>query len=91
MHLSSGRPESEIPSLNKKAYEFLYHRTGYYAKPDPVFMSKKKFNFDPIAIKNITLKLVVPKTVLKISVIILMIFFLNIFINLNYIGHHKGL
>lgn len=62
MHLSSGRNESEIPSLNKKAYEFIYNKTGYYAKPDQS-LSKRKYNFDPIGMKNIHLKLVVPKTV----------------------------
>ena len=62
MHLSSGRKETEIPSLNKKAYEHLYSKTGYYAKPD-VALTKKKYDFDPIGIKSINLKLVIPKTV----------------------------
>jgi hypothetical protein len=65
MYLSSGQKEYEIPSLNKRAYETIYNKTGYYAKPDISF-SKKKYNFDPIGIKSINLKLVVPKGVRKI-------------------------
>lgn len=60
MHLSSGRKENEVPYLNRKDLDLVTEKTGYYTRPNNQ-SNKKKSILDPIGIKDINLKLVVPK------------------------------
>lgn len=60
MHLSSGGKENEISFLNSSG---LNVDDGYYAKPEGF---KSKSVLDPIGIKDIHLKLVIPKQVINL-------------------------
>lgn len=63
MHLTSGRKESEVSYLNRRDRDLIADNVGYYARPDKQAV-KKKHVLDPIGIKDINLKLIVPKTVI---------------------------
>lgn len=67
MHLSTGRKESEIPYLNRAHRNntlidaSLLNSDGYYARPDN--MTHRKSLLEPFLIKDIYLKLIIPKFV----------------------------
>jgi hypothetical protein len=65
MHLSSGRKESEVAYLNRaRSNSDPINANGYYTRPDASIASNtKKSLLDPFIIKDIHLKLVIPKMV----------------------------
>ncbi|CAF0718895.1 unnamed protein product [Brachionus calyciflorus] len=58
MHLSSGRKENEVAYLNTRETGSVNDINGYYAKLDG---QKTRSVLDPIGVKDIFMKLVVPK------------------------------
>lgn len=74
MHLSTGRKENEIAYLNRAhrsnhLLNALNSSNSYYARPDdnnggPSGIANKKSLIEPFLIKNIYLKLIIPKFVI---------------------------
>ena len=62
MHLSSGRKENEVAYLNRRDKDIVLDTTGYYARPNDLSRPRKTI-LDPIGIKDINLRLVIPKLV----------------------------
>jgi hypothetical protein len=62
MYLSSGRKESEIAYLNRNDRDTAVDTfTGYYTRPDND--NRKKTLLNPFIIKDLNLKLIIPKLV----------------------------
>lgn len=63
MHLSSGRKESEIAYLNRRDKDLNVTDTvnGYYTRPDA---DRRKSTINSFYIKDINLKLIIPKLVI---------------------------
>ena len=64
MHLTSGRKENEVPSLNRKINEPVSKSVGYFVKSNEMSANPRKRSvLDPIGIKDIRLTLILPKMV----------------------------